>query len=103
MFHIEAANSMHVEGVGNYLLRENLVKGKKWYTLTADYAFGHDLARVAKKFLEKHGGQLAGDELVPTDATDFSPYLLKSRQARPDNVASTLAGNPRTNHIWQPS
>jgi branched-chain amino acid transport system substrate-binding protein len=101
MFHIEAANSMYVEGVGNYLLRENLVKGKKWYTLTADYAFGHDLARVARGFLTKHGGTLAGDELVPTDATDFSPYLLKIRQARPDVVASNLAGNQITNFIKQ--
>src|SRR6187399_3244626 len=29
MFHIEGANSMYVEGVGNYFLRENLMKGKK--------------------------------------------------------------------------
>ena len=101
MFHIEAANSMYVEGVGSYLLRDNLVKGKKWYTLTADYAFGHDLARVAKKFLEKHGGQLVGDELVPTDVTDFSPYLLKIRQAQPDIVASNLAGNQITNFLKQ--
>ena len=101
MFHIEGANSMYVEAVGNYFLRENLVKGKKWYTLTADYAFGHDLARVAKNFLQKNGGQLAGDELVPTDATDFSPYLLKIRQARPDIVASNLAGNQITNFLKQ--
>src|ERR687898_44823 len=101
MFHIEAANSMYVEGVGSYLLRDNLVKGKKWYTLTADYAFGHDLAKVARRFLEKHGGTLAGDELVPTDATDFSPYLLKIRQARPDIVASNLAGNQITNFLKQ--
>jgi branched-chain amino acid transport system substrate-binding protein len=100
MFHIEAANSMYVEAVGSYLLRDNLVKGKKWYTLTADYAFGHDLARVAKKFLEKHGGQIAGD-LVPTDVTDFSPYLLKIRQAQPDIVASNLAGNQITNVLKQ--
>ena len=86
---------------GNYLLRDNLVKGKKWYTLTADYAFGHDLARVASGFLGKHGGELAGDELVPTDATDFSPYLLKIRQARPDVVASNLAGNQITNFLKQ--
>ena len=51
MFHIEGANSMYVMAVGQYLLRENLVKGKKWYSLTADYAFGHDLLRVAKKFM----------------------------------------------------
>jgi branched-chain amino acid transport system substrate-binding protein len=101
MFHIEAANSMYVEGVGSYLLRENLVKGKKWFTLTADYAFGHDLVKVARKFLEKHGGQIAGDELVPTDATDFSPYLLKIRQVQPDIVASNLAGNQITNFLKQ--
>ncbi|HKA73122.1 MAG TPA: ABC transporter substrate-binding protein, partial [Xanthobacteraceae bacterium] len=57
MFHIEGANSMYVQATGHYLLRENLVKGKKWYSLTADYAFGHDLLRVAKKFMESNGGQ----------------------------------------------
>jgi branched-chain amino acid transport system substrate-binding protein len=101
MFHIEAANSMYVQATGQYLLRENLVKGKKWYSLTADYAFGHDLLRVAKKFMESNGGQFAADELVPTDAADFSPYLLKIRQARPDLVISNLAGNQITNFLKQ--
>src|SRR4051794_2978188 len=101
MFHIEGANSMYVMAVGQYLLRENLVKGKKWYSLTADYAFGHDLLRVAKKFMESNGGLFAADELVPTDAADFSPYLLKIRQARPDLVVSNLAGNQITNFLKQ--
>src|SRR4051794_38819522 len=73
MFHIEGANSMYVQAVAQYLLKENMVKGKKWYSLTADYAFGHDLLKVAKMFMEKNGGQFAADELVPTDASDFSP------------------------------
>jgi branched-chain amino acid transport system substrate-binding protein len=101
MFHIEAANSMYVQASGQYLLRENLVKGKRWYSLTADYAFGHDLLRVAKKFMEANGGQFADDELVPTDAADFSPYLLKIRQARPDLVVSNLAGLQVTNFLKQ--
>jgi branched-chain amino acid transport system substrate-binding protein len=101
MFHIEAANSMMVMAVGNYLKSENMIKGKKWYSLTADYAFGHDLFRVAKKFVAENGGEFVGEELVPTDATDFSPYLLKIRQARPDVVASNLAGNQITNFIKQ--
>ena len=63
MFHIEGANSMYVMAVGQYLLRENMVKGKKWFSLTADYAFGHDLLRVAKKFMEANGGQFAAGEL----------------------------------------
>jgi branched-chain amino acid transport system substrate-binding protein len=101
MFHIEAANSMMVTAVGTYLKREKMVEGKKWYALTADYAFGHDLFRVAKKFVTANGGQFVGEDLVPTDATDFSPYLLKIRQARPDVVASNLAGNQITNFIKQ--
>ena len=101
MFHIEAANSMYVEAAGRYFLQDNLVKGKKWYSLTADYAFGHDLLKVAKKFMSTHGGQFAADELVPTDAADFSPYLLKIRQARPDVVVSNLAGNQITNFMKQ--
>jgi branched-chain amino acid transport system substrate-binding protein len=101
MFHIEAANSMYVQAAGQYLLRDNLVKNKKWYSLTADYAFGHDLLRVAKNFMAQHGGQFAADELVPTDAADFSPYLLKIRQARPDVVVSNLAGAQITNFMKQ--
>ncbi len=101
MFHIEGANSMYVMAAGTYLLKENMVKGKKWYSLTADYAFGHDLLRVAKNFMQQNGGQFAADELVPTDATDFSPYLLKIRQAKPDVVISNLAGNQVTNFIKQ--
>jgi branched-chain amino acid transport system substrate-binding protein len=101
MFHIEGANSMYVMAVGQYLLRENMVKGKKWFSLTADYAFGHDLLRVAKKFMEANGGQFAADELVATDVNDFSPYLLKIRQAQPDLVISNLAGNQITNFLKQ--
>ena len=101
MFHIEAANSMYVQAVGQYLLKENMVQGKKWYSLTADYAFGHDLLKVAKRFMEANGGQFAADELVPTDASDFSPFLLKIRQARPDLVVSNLAGNQITNFLKQ--
>ncbi len=101
MFHIEAANSMMVTAVGTYLKTENMIEGKKWYSLTADYAFGHDLFRVAKKFVTENGGEFIGEELVPTDATDFSPYLLKIRQAQPDIVASNLAGNQITNFIKQ--
>ena len=101
MFHVESQNSMYVKTVGRSFLRDNLVKGKRWYSLTADYAFGHDLLRVAKRFMEANGGQFAGDDLVPTDATDFSAYLLKIRGAKPDFVAINLAGNQVTNFLKQ--
>ena len=101
MFHIESQNSMYVKTAGRALMAAGLVKGKKWFSLTADYAFGHDLLRVAKKFMEGNGGQFAADKLVPTDATDFSPLLLEIRNAKPDLVISNLAGNQITNFLKQ--
>ena len=101
MFHTEAANTMYVYAAGQALLRDGMVKGKKWYSLTADYAFGHDLLKAAKRFMAANGGEFAADELVPTDAADFSAYLLKIRNAKPDLVVSNLAGAQITNFMKQ--
>ena len=101
MFHIESQNSMYVKTCGRHLLQQGLVKGKKWFSLTADYAFGHDLLRVAKRFMSANGGDFAADKLVPTDTTDFSPLLLEIRNAKPDLVISNLAGNQITNFLKQ--
>ena len=101
MFHTEAANTMYVYAAGQALLRDGMVKGKKWYSLTADYAFGHDLLKAAKRFMLANGGEFAADELVPTDAADFSAYLLKIRNAKPDLVVSNLAGAQITNFMKQ--
>src|SRR5258705_4343196 len=60
MFHIEGANSMYVMAVRQYLLREKLVRGKKWDSLTANYPFGHELLRVAQKFMETNAGAISG-------------------------------------------
>src|SRR6476660_1918618 len=100
-FHVDIPSTVMVNAVGKALVRDNMMKDKKFYTLTADYIFGHDLARAAKVFFDGNGGKLIGDELVATDVTDFSPYLLKIRQAKPDVVCSNLAGNQVTNLIKQ--
>jgi branched-chain amino acid transport system substrate-binding protein len=100
-FHVDIPVTVMVNAAGQALLRDGLVKGKRIYTLTADYLFGHDLAKAAKTFFAKNGGVHIGDELVPTDATDFSPYLLKIRQAKPDLVATNLAGNQVTTFVKQ--
>ena len=100
-FHVDIPSHVMVYAVGKALVRDGMMQGKKFYTLTADYIFGHDLASAAKDFFKENGGQLVGDELVATDVTEFSPYLLKIRQAKPDIVCSNLAGNQVTNLIKQ--
>ncbi|MGC5778481.1 ABC transporter substrate-binding protein [Methylobacterium sp. NFXW15] len=101
MFHVESQNTMMVRAAGRALLDKGLIKDKKIYTLTADYAFGHDLLKQAKKFFAANGGTITGEDLIPTELTDFSPFLLKIRQARPDAVICNLAGAQITNFLKQ--
>ncbi len=100
-FHVDIPVTVMVNAVGEALVRDNMVRGKKIYSLTADYLFGHDLSKAAKKFFAANGGNQVGDELIATDVTDFSPYLLKIRQAQPDLIATNLAGNQVTNFVKQ--
>jgi branched-chain amino acid transport system substrate-binding protein len=100
-FHVDIPVTVMVNAEGQGLLRDGLVKGKRIYSLTSDYLFGHDLAKAAKSFISANGGSVIGDELVATDVTDFSPYLLKIRQAKPDLIATNLGGNQVTNFVKQ--
>jgi branched-chain amino acid transport system substrate-binding protein len=100
-FHVDIPVTVMVNAAGEALLREGLVKGKKVYALTSDYLFGHDLSRQAKRFFTANGATVIGDELVPTDLTDFSSQMIKIRQARPDLIATNLGGNQVTNFVKQ--
>jgi branched-chain amino acid transport system substrate-binding protein len=100
-FHVDIPVTVMVNAAGQALLRDGLVKGKRIFSITSDYLFGHDLAKAAKNFYAANGGTPVGDELVATDATDFSPYLLKIRQAKPDLVSTNLGGNQVTNFVKQ--
>jgi len=100
-FHVDIPVTVMVNAAGTALLRDGLVKGRRYFSLTADYIFGHDLSKGVKRFFGDNGAAQIGDELIATDVTDFSPYLLKIRQAKPDLVASNLAGNQVTNFVKQ--
>ena len=67
--------------------------GKKWYFLTASYAFGQDIAKSFKALLHAAGGTIVGDDTVPLNTADYSAYILKIRAAKPDMVLAGLAGD----------
>ena len=100
-FHVDIPVTVMVNAAGQALLRDGLIKGKRVFCLTSDYLFGHDLSKAAKAFIAANGGTVIGDELTATDTTDFSPFLLKIRQAKPDLVATNLGGNQVTNFVKQ--
>jgi branched-chain amino acid transport system substrate-binding protein len=111
-FHVEGCNTMYTKTIGQWLLHgrdvpralgrsKNLIKGAKWYMLTADYAFGHDLFRVSSRYLTENGGTVMANDIVPTDTPDYSSYIMKIRQAKPDFVYLNLAGGDRTTFLKQ--
>lgn len=99
VFSTEGCNTQYVSTIGNWLIKNK--KFNRWYFITSDYAFGHDLLRVSRNLLQKNNGVELGSELVPTGSTDFSSYLLKIKNAKPDTVFHNLAGTDQTNFYKQ--
>ncbi len=75
--------------------------GKKWYYITADYAFGHTLQSGFEAASAKLGGTTLGADLTPLGSTDFSSYLIKAQAAGPDVVIFNLAGDDMVNALKQ--
>jgi branched-chain amino acid transport system substrate-binding protein len=99
VFSTEGCNTQYVSTIGDWLIKNR--KFNRWYFITSDYAFGHDLLRVSRNLLRRYKGEELGSELVPTGTTDFSSYLLKIGNAKPDTVFQNLAGTDQTNFFKQ--
>jgi branched-chain amino acid transport system substrate-binding protein len=74
-FRQTCSNAMLANAVGPELLKH----GKRWYFLTADYAFGIDAYVRLKKILLAQGGQEVGEDRHDINQTDYSSYLTKAR------------------------
>lgn len=78
-----------------------LERGRRWYFLITDYAYGHDVYNGYRAALDAAGGTQVGHDRMPLGTTDFSAFILKLRQARPDVVATALAGAELPNFLKQ--
>ena len=67
--------------------------GKNWMLLTNDYVWGHTTSAATKAQVEGAGGKIMDNLLVPQNTRDFTAYLLKIQQAKPDVVATAIGGD----------
>ena len=67
--------------------------GKNWVLLTNDYVWGHNTSKATREQVEANGGKIVEELLVPQNTRDFSPYLLKLQQLKPDVVAAAVGGD----------
>jgi branched-chain amino acid transport system substrate-binding protein len=70
--------------------------GGEFYTIAADYNFGHISSVWVKKFVEQQGGRVIATEFFPLDQTDFGSAISRIQAARPQVIFSLLVGN---NHL----
>jgi branched-chain amino acid transport system substrate-binding protein len=75
--------------------------GGKWYFITPDYAYGHTLQAAYAKLLQGFGGTTLGNSLSPLGTTDFSSYLIKAQQAKPDVLVLLVDGQDLVNCMKQ--
>ncbi|HEX2519875.1 MAG TPA: ABC transporter substrate-binding protein [Castellaniella sp.] len=59
---------------------------RKVYTLVADYGPGHDAEKQFQKTFAGLGGQIVGEVRTPVNTPDYSPFLQRIKDAKPDAV-----------------
>jgi branched-chain amino acid transport system substrate-binding protein len=57
---------------------------RKVYTLVADYGPGHDAEKQFQKTFTALGGQVVGEVRTPVTTPDYSPFLQRMKDAKPD-------------------
>jgi len=74
---------------------KNAIKasGRNWVLLTNDYVWGHTTSKATRAIVEANGGRIVEELLVPQNTRDFSAYLLKLQQLKPNVVATAVGGD----------
>jgi branched-chain amino acid transport system substrate-binding protein len=67
--------------------------GRNWVLMTNDYVWGHSTSKATRALVEANGGRIVEELLVPQNTRDFSSYLLKLQQLKPNAVATAIGGD----------
>lgn len=65
---------------------------KKAYVIVADYAPGHDAEAAFLDAYRKAGGEIVGNVRTPLVTLDFSPYMQRVKDAKPDVLFAFVNG-----------
>ncbi|MDF2118943.1 ABC transporter substrate-binding protein [Roseiarcaceae bacterium H3SJ34-1] len=73
--------------------------GKKWYFISADYAFGAALEAGLRPALTKAGVDIVGSVKHPLGNTDFSSFVLQAQGSGADVIALNNGGDDTVNAL----
>ena len=80
-------------GTGKAVVEEGL---KKWFFLTADYAFGYALEKDVSEVVKASGGEVVGSVRHPLNTSDFSSFLLQAQGSGAQVIGLANAGTDTT-------
>ena len=69
------------------------VNGRNWLLLTNDYVWGHNTSKSTRALVEANGGKVVEELMVPQNTRDFSSFLLKIQQIKPNVIAAAVGGD----------
>lgn len=76
-----------------YWLAENCA-AKKWYFIGSDYVWPRATTSFAKKCIAGlKDSQIVGEDYIPLTEQDYTPYMERIEQAKPDVVVVNLLGD----------
>jgi branched-chain amino acid transport system substrate-binding protein len=76
--------------------------GDTWFLLAPNYAFGHQLAQDAARFIVEGGGKVLGSATYPfPETTDFSAYLQQARVSGAKVLGFCTGGVDTVNSVKQ--
>ncbi|MGB6102429.1 MAG: ABC transporter substrate-binding protein [Pusillimonas sp.] len=90
------STSAHAIGTATAMVRDG---GKKWYFVTADYAFGHSLEKASANVVAAQGGEVLGAVRHPLSTADFSSFLMQAQASGADVVGLANGGGDLINSI----
>lgn len=64
----------------------------KWYYITVDYAFGHDLEDKGVKAIQDAGGEFLGSVKHSPQTSDFSAFLLEAQAKGAETIGLATFG-----------
>ena len=74
---------------------------KSVYTLVSDYASGHDAEKAFVEAYKDGGGTIVGSLRVPVQNQDYSPYMQRVKDAKPDALMVFVPGGKTASSVMK--
>jgi len=97
VFRICKTTTMEANAIADTLVEKF---GKRWYFLTPGYSYGYALQAAFERKLSRHGGTWSGD-ILPLGTVDYSRWLLKAGDYRPQVLIDLMGGEDQVNSLKQ--